>query len=149
MPKIRLTQGFYALVDESNVPMLEKNSWCISNTGYAKRGTKSKGKTTIHYMHRVITGASEGEYVDHLNGNRLDNRRSNLRVCTQSENGLNRNSLNINNSTGVTGVYLDKRRSKYAAEIMIDRKKVYLGRFDTLKEAELARLSYKKEHGII
>lgn len=149
MCKIELTKGCYALIDCEDLPLLNKNSWCVSSNGYAKRGTKSKGKTTIHYMHRVVTRAKKGEYVDHINGNRLDNRKSNLRVCDQSVNGLNRTSLNSNNTTGFAGVWFDKRRNKYSAEVMVNRKKRHIGRYFTPEEASEARKAYKTTHGII
>ena len=82
MQKIELTQGKYAIVDNDDFGRLSFNSWCLADSGYAKRGTKSNGKTTIHYMHRQITGAKIGEYVDHINGDKLDNRIENLELRT-------------------------------------------------------------------
>lgn len=139
MLKIPLTQNKYALVDRGDYRELTKNSWCFSDTGYAKRGTKSKGKTTIHYMHRQIMKPNKGEYIDHINGNKLDNRRANLRICTQSVNGLNRKGINKNNTSGVRGVYYDKARGLYSAEIMVNRKKIYIGRYEKIDEAKRAR----------
>lgn len=134
MQKIELTQGKYAIVDNDDFGRLSFNSWCLADSGYAKRGTKSNGKTTIHYMHRQITGAKIGEYVEHINGDKLDNRKANLRLVTQSINGHNRHGLNKNNTSGYRGVRFDRSRCKYTAEIWINYKKVSK-RFDTIGEA--------------
>lgn len=72
----------------------------------------------------------EGLVVDHINGNKLDNRRSNLRICTQSQNLNGRNT-----NKGYIGVSWDKFRGKWKANIGKDYQKIFLGRFDTAEEA--------------
>lgn len=79
-------------------------------------------------MHRLIMGFPEGKYVDHINGNSLDNRKSNLRVCTNSENQRNRYKT-IRNTSGYKGVRLNTKRNKYDAEIGHHGKHYYLGTF--------------------
>lgn len=86
-------------------------------------------------MHRVILNAPEGVKVDHRNRNGLDNRRDNLRLCTNSQNQHNRGT-NKNSKTGYKGVF--PLRGKYQAQIMIHRQRIYLGLFNTPEEAAFA-----------
>ncbi|NLB79300.1 MAG: Fis family transcriptional regulator [Clostridiaceae bacterium] len=75
--------------------------------------------------------------IDHISRDRLDNRKINLRHVSQQQNVLNR-GISKNNSTGYKGVYFDKQRKKYVAEIMCGGRKHHLGRFDTAKKAAIA-----------
>jgi len=97
-------------------------------------------------MHRIIAGANhKDEIVDHINGNTLDNRRSNLRICSNAENGRNRGK-NSNNSSGFKGVFL--KRDKWAAQIKHNGKSIHLGTFKTPEEAHLAyQRAANKLHG--
>lgn len=104
---------------------------------------------TIDYkpLHRVILNARGGMDVDHINGNPLDNRRENLRICTHSQNLINRGA-NRTNKTGYKGVSYHKRDRMYQAQIIVMYKRIHGGFFKTAKEAavkynELA----KKYHG--
>lgn len=99
--------------------------------------------------HRVIFCMVYGfwpEYVDHINGIRHDNRLSNLRASTKVENGKNQ-KLFSSNKSGYVGVNWYKRGKKWRAFIGINRKRVYLGQFDTKEEAVIARELASKEHG--
>lgn len=85
--------------------------------------------------------------VDHIDGNGLNNQRSNLRLCTASQNTINRN-IPRNNTTGVKGVVLRKSKNRYMAQIGVSGKVIYLGMFKTLHEAAGARkLAEIKYHG--
>ena len=85
-------------------------------------------------MHQFIMGQ---KLIDHKNGNPLDNRRENLRKCTTQQN-TNNARVSKSSKTGLKGVIFDKERNKYRAEITIDYKNHFLGRFDTPKEAAQA-----------
>lgn len=89
--EIPLTRGRAALVDAEDYDFLMQWKWCVI-TGYAVRTTTRAGgaKPKTILMHRVIVAPPEGFFVDHINCNRLDNRRANLRICTPEENTLNR-----------------------------------------------------------
>lgn len=87
---IPLTQGKFALVDEADYEWLNQWNWQLSN-GYAVRSRRiPKGKRQAIYMHRVVCNAPIGTEVDHLDSDGLNNRRSNLRIATTSQNQRNR-----------------------------------------------------------
>lgn len=89
-------------------------------------------------LHRVLTDAPKGLEVDHINGNKLDNRRSNLRVCAHVDNSKNL-GVRADNRSGVTGVWFDSRRNKWCAQITVDTKRTPLGRYDSFEEAVAVR----------
>ena len=88
--------------------------------------------------------AKPGQFVDHINKNRADNRKHNLRCCRRAENDRNRGTYSTNTS-GVTGVYFDKRRNKWVASISFDKKRTFIGRFATKEDAIQARLEKEAE----
>jgi hypothetical protein len=109
-------------------------------------------------MHRQIMQPPPGKVTDHMNGNGLDNRRSNLRNCLPTENGRNR-QRNRRSRTGFKGVGQYKRTGKYYASIRFKGKTLYLGQYDTPVEAaraydrkarelfgQFARLNFPEEH---
>ena len=110
---------------------------CRKGEGYFY--VKVRGKEYL--IHRVAWLLTHGVWpaaqIDHVNGVRDDNRRANLREATKSENLCNRGSQ-VNNSTGFKGVSWDKNSRKYRAQIMVRRKQIYLGLFDTPEEAHAA-----------
>ncbi len=93
------------------------------------------------YVHKWIMGVpyDRSVRVDHINGNRLDNRRENLRICTHAENVRNRPKKNKNNTSGHPGVWWHAQAGKWAAEIKLDYKKISLGLFSSLRDASEAR----------
>lgn len=95
-------------------------------------------------LHRLITEAPDDLVVDHINGDSLDNRLSNLRVCTQQENGMNRTSLNINNTSGVRGVSFHKASNKWRATVRVHRLQHHLGLFTNKQEAEIAVTAFRE-----
>lgn len=101
--------------------------------GYLVNRSGYKKKTTT-YFHRLVMNAKDGGVVDHINRDKLDNRKSNLRVCTQAENVINKR-LQKNNTTGYRGVHLYKRVNRYQAYIKKDGKRRHIGMFPTAEEA--------------
>ena len=84
----------FAIVDSNKFVLLSQFKWWLNDKGYAVTtqylgGGRSNGKSKKIRMHRLIIGATQGEVVDHINRNRLDNRKSNLRIVTYSENNIN------------------------------------------------------------
>ena len=132
MKRIPLTQGKVAMVDDADFEYLSQFKWCFSH-GYAQ--TRGRGKK--EYMHRVIMNPPADKQVDHkhktLEG--LDNRRSNLRVGTSSDNQHNRGK-NRNNTSGYKCI--SRSNGKWIVGIMKNYRN-YGGRFNSLGEAISAR----------
>lgn len=153
MKLIELSQGKQAIVDDEDYEWLSQWKWCFDNKGYARRSqylgyVNGKQKTATTLMHRQITGNVHGMQVDHINGNKLDNRRSNLRLCTHTENMRNSRS-SVGSYSKYKGVWLDRRVNKWAARICCgNRKRVGLGYFSVESEAaEAYNAAAKKYHG--
>lgn len=87
----------------------------------------------------------ENMYIDHINHIKHDNRKSNLRIVTSSENRINI-GIRSNNKSGVTGVTFDVTRNKWRSYLNINGKQIYLGRFDTIEEAKKARLNGEQKY---
>lgn len=85
MAVIALSKGFVALVDDDDYARVSQHKWWLSSSGHVY--TQIARKTVM--LHRFIIGAIKGQVIDHINRNRLDNRRENLRFCTQSQNCAN------------------------------------------------------------
>ena len=127
---VTLRSGQEMICDFEDWLRLKEYGWRLGDTGYAQ--TRVDGKNIK--FHIEVMGKKKGLVIDHINRNRLDNRKENLRFVTQEVNTLNR-SMQSNNKCGEKGVYYDKSRNKYVAEIKVRKKKIHLGRFDTIEEA--------------
>lgn len=100
-------------------------------------------------LHRVITNATPGTHVDHINGDKLDNRRENLRVVTPQINQVNRKRRNRNNTSGHRGVCYAPAASPtkhWRAQITVNGRNIHLGMFATKEEAVVARRAAELEH---
>jgi len=144
--EIPLSQGLVALVDSQDYKELSKYKWSAEKHGrrfYAGRSELNaitKKKTKI-IMHRFIMNTPKGMETDHINGNGLDNRRSNLRICTRQQNSHNVSKYETNTS-GFKGVdFLPHLRRKWRARIMAEGKNKHLGLYET---KELAYEAYCK-----
>ena len=137
---IPLTQGKEAIVDDEDYEWLSQWKWFISKRKYASRHFGDK----LMYMHRMIMNTPSGMETDHINGNELDNRRENLRICTRKENARNI-KYNSNNTSGYKGVVWDKRNKKWRAQISYDKINKTLGRFENILDAVLAYDTAAKE----
>lgn len=136
--KISLSKGYYALIDEEMVTELSKYSWHVSGEKdgyYAKTDFWNSGDRKSIYMHRFVYEKYFGEipkdmFIDHKNRNRLDNRISNLRLATKSENTYNRRRQNNNNSSKYKGVYLNKQSGSYVAYVSLNGKRTTIGSYN-------------------
>lgn len=126
----------YALIDKEDFELVNKHKWFYrieaSDKEYARKRYRENGKIREVIMHRYIIKARRGKEVDHINGNGLDNRKVNLRICSHKSNSRNR-KLNKNNKTGYKGVY--RKNGKYRATITFNYKSHDLGAFDDLISA--------------
>jgi hypothetical protein len=138
MKLITLTKGRLAIVDDEDYELLSRWKWCVSNNGYAVRGAPRQNKLLL--MHReLMQPVPVGMTVDHRNGNKLDNRRANLRLATKSQNSFNRGK-NKNNTSGLKGVHRLKliKRPYFTAVIQAHGQQKYLGSFSTAEDAKRA-----------
>jgi hypothetical protein len=138
--EIPLTRGMVAYIDDADAVLVLQYKWHAheseSERFYAAAyGGGGRRNRRYIYMHRLITGS---DFTDHWDGDGLNNRRKNLRPCTESQNHCNRRKSK-GTSSQFKGVWFDKSRKKWAAEIKLDRKKRFLGRFDTEEEAAEVR----------
>lgn len=114
----------------------------------AVRVQKIDGKNTPILMHRFIMDCPKGKVVDHINGNQMDNRCKNLRICTQSQNNANQRGAKHNSVSGYKGVYWHKSAKKWCAEVVHEHKKYYLGLFvNKLDAAEAYNIKAKELNG--
>ena len=144
MKEIKLTKGRVALVDDEDFEKLNRYNWYALNCNkenrfYVLRNILFNGKKGIALMHREILGSAKPLFVDHINGNGLDNRKENLRFVTPQQNQFNRKGCNKNNKLGIKGICWDKRGRGFRARIKINGKGIHLGCYKILSEAIQAR----------
>lgn len=120
------------LVDDEDFEFLNQWKWCVCYLYAARR------EGGIIYAHRFISKAGPGQQVDHINGNKFDNRKANLRLCTQAQNNCNRGPASNNRST-VKGVNWNKKTGKWRARVSVEGKEIPLGCFSSLEDAKEAR----------
>lgn len=144
MIEIPLTQGKTAIVDDDDAD-LGTVKWFVRRVAhkssykwYAGRvGHKVNYKCPLIHMHRVVLermigrSLEKGEFADHINHDGLDNRRINLRVANHAENVHNQRVQNVRKTSCYKGVSWQKARGKWQAEVTMNRKRRYLGLFDT------------------
>lgn len=138
--QIPLTKGKFALVDDSDYEYYSQFNYYLHSEGYAVREIWNGGDKIRLRMHREIMNTPDGMDTDHINGDRLDNRRQNLRVCTRSEN-LRNGRKRENNTSQYKGVSFFKPIRKWRAYITLEKKTKSLGYF---KEEIEAAKAYNK-----
>lgn len=144
--KLRLKKT-YILFDRKDFKIIDRYVWHLHSAGYAATNDKyyyrSTKKRRMIYMHRLIMDAPKDKCVDHINGNRLDNRKCNLRLCAKSEN-LDNSRKYGKTTSAYMGVYWDKNRLKWHANISIKNRHIHIGSFDKEIDAAKARDVYAK-----
>jgi len=133
--EILITRGQVVIVNEQDYEELSKYKWYLID-GFAARTIKKDDKRTTIYMHRVIMDAPIGVSVYHINHNKLDNQRENLRLVKGSARMHRRPS--VKHSSKYRGVYWCKDKRKWIAEIKVYKKQIRLGRFEVEKDAAIA-----------
>jgi len=135
--EIPLTQGKVAIVDDEDFERLSQYKWCYATVGYAVRFEQVNGKRRGVFMHRQIMQPPKDLEVDHINGDKLDNRRSNLRIVTRQQNRFNERPRK-GTSSKYKGVSWYKQTRRWEAYIKINGKKKRIGYFNDEIEAALA-----------
>lgn len=140
MKRIPLTQGKFAIVDDEDYKELSKHKWHTFKNSYggyaAIRNCQClfDKKRRVIYMHRQIMSCPQEMEIDHQDHNQLNNRKSNLRICTRAENQRNRNKQK-NNTSGFKRVYRRKDCKKWRANIGFNGQQIHLGDFNSAIEA--------------
>lgn len=162
MVLVELTRGLSTMIDDSDIELISNVSWYAHETNpgnFYARGEKYLGnyKVKKFYLHRLLLGVDDPKIkVDHIDGNPLNNQRSNLRVCArESQNHTNQTKLRSDNTSGYRGVFFNKnlKKKKWQAYVHLQNKKrLYLGCFETAEEAakafdEAAKIHYGEFHG--
>lgn len=134
----------WALVSEADRELAETRTWRLSNLGYAIR---SDGKNRSALLHRKIKGCERGDgrFVDHINRDRLDNRRENLRVLTAATNSQNQGAA-TNSTSKYRGVSWYKQSKQWEAGVRFDGRYRYLGRYENETDAAKAAAKFRAEH---
>ena len=161
MSKIKKRYNTYDLTGEFGIGYTSKNEefwfdledyenikdycWYKTDQGYIASKESITRKTV--FLHRIVTNCPDGLMVDHIHGNNTkhDNKKSNLRVCTNQENCMNC-SLPKNNTSGVTGVKWHSRDNVWESCITVNYKRIYLGRYDKFEDAVKSRKEAEEKY---
>lgn len=133
---IQLTKGMVAIVDDDDLPILERMKWRAKQERRTLYAVSDQQHSLI-LMHRYILSAPKGVFVDHIDCDGLNNRRSNLRLCTRAENNHNARTRLHNKSAPFKGVCFISSRGNFLASIRVCRRLINLGRFSSAEEAAL------------
>lgn len=129
--EIITAKGEVIIIDASDVDECKNHSWYIDCKGYPSTGGRGLKTTRLH---RFLLRPPESMQVDHINHNKLDNRRCNLRIVNNQQNHFNR-PINKNNKSGCKGVYYNKQCKKWCCQITLNGKIIYSKLFNTFDEA--------------
>ena len=145
MYNIRCEEVGRVLIDIEDVDKVKPYKWSDSGDQHGTHYATSNDKQWSR-MHRLIMNVTDKNLVvDHINHNGYDNRKYNLRICTNSENICNCKTPK-NNKSGCKGVYWAKDKNKWTAQVTINNKTKYIGRFINYEDAVKARLDAEKEY---
>lgn len=147
--RIEIAGGNVALIDVEDYEAVAHIKWHMTSNGYARGYIHQTSDRPGHgvRMHRFILGMQTGDAreVDHINGDRLDNRRANLRICTRLENSRN-TKLSPRNTSGYKGVYWSKRHQRWHVQIWVNTKTKHIGLFNTPEEGYAAYCEAAKKY---
>lgn len=148
---VPLTQGLFAMIDIEDADVVGRYNWraAYRDRGrcfYAVRSQKREGKPHIEQsMHVFLLGYVGGLQVDHIHGKTLDNRRSQLRRATKSQQKMN-SGMYASNTTGIKGIYWRERDQQWSASISVRCHLMHLGQYDLREDAIAAREAAEKKY---
>jgi hypothetical protein len=143
---IKSVEGLDITVDNGDYSLLKDSKWRVNSHGYVFRNETINHKNTFISLHRFLMNFPNGT-VDHINGDKLDNQRENLRICKFSDNNKNQPRYK-NNKSGYKGVTWHSRHNYWEAHIGVNGKQLFLGKFNDKKEAALTyNYAAQKYHG--
>ena len=142
------SKGRSFFISPQDEELVQRYTWYVSNRGYVERKDWAKGRNITRRLHRAII--INAEMVDHINGDRTDNRRINLRACTRSQNAMN-TKIPSDNKFGYKGIIRRmeqnyKDRDVFRVVIQIDKKRINVGTYFNLAEAADARIAVEKKY---
>lgn len=140
---IPLTRGKFAKIDAKDFDLVNQFCWYFDG-GYAVHGS-GDGKKPKVWMHRIIAKTPSGFVTDHINGNKLDNRRRNLRICTRQQNNMHV-GVSRKNKSGYKGVFWNKQRKKWRARIRLNKQDIVLGHFTNKADAAISYNAAAKKY---
>lgn len=120
-----------SIIDTEDIDIAKQYNWHINKGGYVTYKSDTMGHI---FLHRLVTKCEEDKIVDHINRNPLDNRKENLRICTQTENMQNK-SIQSNNKSGHAGVFYYDKINKWGSRITVNKKNINLGYFESIEDA--------------
>ena len=141
---IPLSKGKRAIVDDADFERLAAFKWFYHSRGYAVRNLYSPNKGVM-LMHRQILCGPASMDTDHINGDKLDNRRCNLRIATRADN-IHNVGRRSSNTSGFKGVDWQKKCSKWRARVFVNGRERHVGYFDSPEDAAVAYNSAASEH---
>ena len=144
MKKIKLSQNKYTIVDDEDYNFLNKYKWSTSKNKNVYYARKRHNNTKIT-MHRMIMNQDKNKQIDHINGNGLDNRKCNLRICTQSQN-LHNARISKRNTSGYKGISWYKKSKKWLVRISVNGKNKHIGYFIDINEAKNSYIKAAKKY---
>lgn len=131
------------LIDAEDKWVLENYCWSTNCDNYLVSKSRNEDKYVL--LHRIILNCNDKRVVDHINGNTLDNRKSNLRIVTRTQNNMNK-CIQSNNTSGVTGVYFENKSGRWYSQITVNDKTYNLGCFDNFEDAVAARKAAEEKY---
>lgn len=135
------SKGEKFLFDLEDYEKIKNYCWYINNTNYVCSHINKKNIM----LHRIILNPPKDMFIDHINHQKADNRKENLRICTMQENNINR-SIQSNNKSGIAGVWFDIRRNRWTAELTYNGRAKYRRNFKNLNDAIRARRDAEKKY---
>jgi hypothetical protein len=137
---VPLTKGYEAVIELADLSLVSGINWHAilnGNTVYAIGKINVCGEAKAIYLHRLLISPEDGVFVDHIDGDGLNNKRSNLRKASSSQNMWNRKPKKTS-SSGLKGVHYMVKAKKWVSKIGHNKKQYYLGIFNTADEAYAA-----------